>query len=101
MVEDHSGFKLLGNIEANNNNITGIGDLSCANLDVTGLTSGSVLFSDGTSVTQDNANFFWNNTSKSLGLGTSTPTHLLDIKSSGAGTTFAQFIAANGRRKEN
>jgi hypothetical protein len=36
------------------------------------LTSGSVLFSNGTTIAQDNSNFFWNNTSKKLGIGTST-----------------------------
>lgn len=36
-------------------------------------TSGSVIFSNGTSLTQDNANFFWNDTNFSLGIGMSTP----------------------------
>lgn len=36
-------------------------------------TSGSVIFSNGTSLTQDNANFFWNDTNFSLGLSTNTP----------------------------
>jgi hypothetical protein len=34
------------------------------------LTSGSVLFSNGTTIVQDNSAFFWNNTSKALGVGT-------------------------------
>jgi hypothetical protein len=37
------------------------------------LTSGSVLFSNGTTIAQDNANFFWDNTNKRLGIGTATP----------------------------
>jgi hypothetical protein len=36
------------------------------------LTSGSVLFSNGTTITQDNANFFWDNTNNRLGIGTNT-----------------------------
>lgn len=37
-------------------------------------TSGSVIFFDGTSLNQDNANLFWDNTNKRLGIGTSSPT---------------------------
>ncbi len=38
------------------------------------LTAGSVLFSDGTTISQDNANLFWDNTNKKLGVGTNTGT---------------------------
>jgi len=37
------------------------------------LTAGSVLFSNGTTIAQDNSNFFWDNTQKQLGVGTGTP----------------------------
>lgn len=43
------------------------------------LTAGSVLFSNGTTIAQDNANFFWDDTNNRLGLGTTTPTALLDV----------------------
>ncbi len=48
--------------------------------------SGGVVFSDGTKLTQAGANssFFWDNTNKNLGLGTSTPMGLLTLQ--GAGT---------------
>jgi hypothetical protein len=36
------------------------------------LTSGSVLFSNGTDIAQDNSQFFWDNTNKRLCLGTNT-----------------------------
>jgi hypothetical protein len=36
-------------------------------------TTGSVIFSNGTALTQDNANFFWNDTNYSLGIGTAIP----------------------------
>ena len=39
----------------------------------TAFTAGSVVFSDGTSLTQDNSNLFWNDSSNRLGIGTSTP----------------------------
>jgi len=44
------------------------------------LTSGSVLFSNGTTIAQDNANFFWDNTNKRLGIGTVTPAVKLDAR---------------------
>jgi hypothetical protein len=50
------------------------------------LTSGSVLFSNGSTIAQDNANFFWDNTNKRLGIGTLTPTHPLNIYTTVAGT---------------
>ena len=43
------------------------------------LTSGSVLFSNGTTIAQDNANFFWDITNSRLGIGTAIPTVKLDV----------------------
>jgi len=43
------------------------------------LTSGSVLFSNGTTIAQKNANFFWDNTNNRLGIGTNAPTFNLDV----------------------
>lgn len=37
--------------------------------DLPAFTSGSVLFSDGTTIAQDNTNFFWDDTGKTLALG--------------------------------
>jgi hypothetical protein len=42
------------------------------------LTSGSVLFSNGTTIAQNNANFFWDNTNSRLGVGTATPLAKID-----------------------
>ena len=42
-------------------------------------TAGSVLFTSGSAVTQDNANFFWDDANNRLGLGTVTPGAMLDI----------------------
>src|ERR1700689_3084829 len=46
---------------------------------MTSYTQGSVLFgaSDGT-ITQDNANFFWDDTNFRLGIGTTTPALAID-----------------------
>jgi len=40
---------------------------------------GSLLFSNGTAIAEDNSNLFWDNTNKRLGIGTSTPTSSLDV----------------------
>jgi len=48
-------------------------------------TAGSVVFSDGTKLTQDNSTFYWNNTTKSLGVGRSpTAGYVMDIAQSAA-----------------
>jgi len=52
------------------------------------LTSGSVLFSNGTTIAQDNANLFFDDTNNRLGVGTATPATTLQI----AGTTTTQNI---------
>lgn len=43
------------------------------------LTSGSVLFSNGTTIAQDNANFFWDDTNNRLGIGTASPNNSLEV----------------------
>jgi hypothetical protein len=69
------------------------------------LTSGSVLFSNGSTIAQDNANFFWDDTNNRLGIGTATPSFSLDVVKAGAnairaynsdsGSVDAYFIAQN------
>jgi hypothetical protein len=53
------------------------------------LTSGSVLFSDGTTIAQDNANLFYDNTNDRLGVGITTPQSKLHVD---GGTGNATFI---------
>jgi nitrogen fixation protein len=43
------------------------------------LTSGSVLFSNGTTIAQKNAQLFWDNTNNRLGIGTATPAYKLTV----------------------
>jgi hypothetical protein len=43
------------------------------------LTSGSVLFSNGTTISQNNSKLFWDNTNFRLGVGTVTPAQSLDV----------------------
>ena len=45
----------------------------------TSLTGGSVLFSNGSTIAQDNANFFWDDTNNRLGIGTASPLYPLDV----------------------
>jgi hypothetical protein len=46
----------------------------------TAFTAGSVVFAGASGTyTQDNANLFWNNTNKKLGIGTSSPAYALDV----------------------
>jgi hypothetical protein len=47
----------------------------------TAFTAGSVVFAGASGVyTQDNANFFWDNTNDRLGIGTATPAAKLDVR---------------------
>ena len=55
------------------------------------LTSGSVLFSNGTTIAQDNASFFWDDTNNRLGIGTNTPANNLDVVRGTAGTMARGF----------
>ena len=50
------------------------------------LTSGSVLFSNGTTIAQDNSNLFWDDTNNRLGIGTNAPTTTLDVRGRITGT---------------
>jgi len=43
------------------------------------LTAGSVVFSDGTTLTEDNANFFWDDVNNRLGIGTTSPAYDIQI----------------------
>lgn len=45
-------------------------------------TAGSVMFSDGTNITQKNANLFWDNSNNRLGVGNNAPTATLDVSGS-------------------
>ena len=56
------------------------------------LISGSVLFSNGTTIAQDNAQFFWDDTNNRLGIGTSTPGDKLEVN----GNIFASGVNSIG-----
>lgn len=54
----------------------------------TAYTAGSVIFSNGTSLTQDNSNFFWDDSSNFLGIGTSSPGSPLDVRGTASSAAF-------------
>lgn len=60
------------------------------------LTSGSVLFSNGTTITQKNSNFFWDDTNNRLGIGTNVPTNVLDVRGTAVGTEVLFKLTNNG-----
>jgi len=45
----------------------------------TAYTAGSVIFSNGTALTQNNAGLFWNNANSRLGIGTASPSYRLHV----------------------
>jgi|GEM_PF-2214110 len=49
------------------------------------LTSGSLLFSNGSTIAQDNANLFWDDTNNRLGIGTASPSKVLHVADSTKG----------------
>ena len=61
------------------------------------LTSGSVLFSNGATIAQDNANFFWDNTNKRLALGAATADARLKIVGTDVATAgiFVNRVSTN------
>lgn len=60
----------------------------------TSLTAGSVVFSDGNTLAQDNTNFFWDDGNDRLGVGTASPNLALQVHFSGTGVV-AGFFATD------
>lgn len=60
-----------------------------------GLTNGSVLFQGASGITQDNGNFFWDDTTNRLGIGTTTPGSLLQLNGSSPFLTFVNTTSSN------
>lgn len=58
-------------------------------VETSAITAGSILFADSNGLpTQDNSNFFWNDSSNFLGLLTSAPTHTVTHGSTSTGAAF-------------
>lgn len=69
------------------NSVTGTIPVSKGGTGQTSYTAGSIIFSNGTVLAQDNAAFFWNDTNQSIGIGTNSPTSTTFID--GVNTTAA------------
>ena len=84
-------LQVQGSVGPDRNNAYNLGSSSLAwkdlylagNLSLATMTQGSILFAGpGGVITQNNSNFFWDNTNNRLGLGTSTPGYTLDVNGS-------------------
>jgi hypothetical protein len=84
----------------NSTSLLGSGNITVGTFTLPSLTSGSVLFSDGTTIAQNNANFFWDNTNLGLAIGGTTldagyalqVNSLKGIRISGSGTGFGYSL---------
>lgn len=74
----------------------GVFDALATKFELPALTSGSVLFSNGSTIAQDNSNLFWDDTNNRLGIGTNAPSKQLDIVSSGTAEISVRSTSANG-----
>ena len=74
----------------NSTSLLGSGNLAVGTFNLPALTSGSVLFSNGTTIAQDNAQLFWDDTNNRLGIGTASPSVNLSVRNS-AGSYAAVF----------
>ncbi|MCD4756013.1 tail fiber domain-containing protein [bacterium] len=54
-------------------------------------TAGSLLFTSGSEVTEDNGNLFWDDTTNRLGIGTSTPSSILHVQQNHNGASDFYF----------
>ncbi len=78
IVRSSGGTLFNGNISANE--ITsGVLPVARGGTGSNAFTSGSVIFSNGTSLTQDNAGLYFDASTNRLGIGTNTPNQALDI----------------------
>ncbi len=70
---------LLGQTIDLTSEVTGTLPVTNGGTGTTSFTAGSVVFSNGTIITQDNANFFWDDSNNRLGIGTSSPSEKLHV----------------------
>jgi hypothetical protein len=65
----------------NGTSVLGSGNIVTPTTNPSGV-AGAIQFSDGSAFSSDASNFFWNNTTKRLGIGTNVPNTALDISAS-------------------
>ena len=64
----------------------------------TAFTAGSIVFSDGTTLAQDNAKLFWDDSNNRLGLGTASPSSFFTILLTAANQTGIEIINSLGNQ---
>jgi hypothetical protein len=67
----------------------------------TAYTAGSVIFSDGSRLTQENPNFFWDNTNKREGLGTTAPAGRLHVNNAGVSNEIGITVTGHASQTAN
>jgi hypothetical protein len=106
LADAGSGSGSLESVTANGNSTTyGMTVLAnnfsltnaSSNFNYKAITTGSILFSADSSglISQNNANFFWDNTNNRLGLGTAAPSARLDVHSSSGTSAILNGTAAS------
>ena len=102
-----AGSSVVSNAEVDDDitltNITQITNRAFSN--ITGGTAGSIIFSNGTNLAEDNSNLFWDDSANRFGLSTTTPGSILSIQGVGnfqaatstlyAGLTAPGFLATS------
>lgn len=84
---DHTGGSGLGPKITLTTSVSGILPIANGGSGSSSFTAGSVLFSNGTIITQDNTKLFWDNANDRLGLGTAAPVSNLQIHTASAAST--------------
>ena len=77
----------------NSTSLLGSGDISIS-ATPSGV-AGAIQFSDGSAFASDAANFFWNNTTKRLGVGTNAPSATAHFKGSGSTSATTSLLVQN------
>src|SRR6056297_1387161 len=78
-VSISSGSGLTGGGDITSSRTLSVNDVETLD---TSLTSGSVVFSNGSTLTEDNSNFYWDDTNNRLGIGTTNPSTALTVTGS-------------------
>lgn len=91
----NTGAATFSSINITGGTISGISALSVSvgGTGSTSFTAGSIVFSNGTILTQDNSNFFWDDTNNRLGIGTTLPKS--DLHISDGNTPDASLITSD------
>lgn len=94
LLSDFSNISIVSSSSANSHTLkwNGVLPVSKGGTGMSSFTNGSILFySSGASISQDNSNLFWNNTTKRLAVGANTPSSEVNVN----GTVEATQVSTN------